>query len=70
MAKLLVFKVSNQPHKGWKDGMLVTVLDEQPLSSHMKKVFAVIRVSDLTAQRVWESAAQEDDDEYPTKISV
>jgi len=70
MAKLLVFKVGNQPHKGWKDGMLVTVLDEQPLSSHMKKVFAVIRVSDLTAQRVWESAAQEDDDEYPTKISV
>jgi len=70
MAKLLVFKVGNQPRKGWKDGMLVTVLDEQPLSSHMKKVFAVIRVSDLTAQRVWESAAQEDDDEYPTKISV
>jgi hypothetical protein len=70
MAKLLVFKVGNQPRKGWKDGMLVTILDDQPLSSHMKKVFAVVRVPDALAEEIFVLAAQDDEDGYPTKHCV
>ncbi len=58
MAFYLVFKVGNQPVEGGghKDGMPVTMLpDGTPISEHMRKVFAIIRMRDEMRPKVLEA---------------
>jgi hypothetical protein len=54
MAKLVVFKVGDQPwDNGYKDGMPIEVLPEDfKLSDHMKKCFAIVKVEDDVAEKI------------------